>query len=233
MQMNQWLSLCLVLVSVVVASESGAQTATCSKSGITTTASCYPFLQPTTPEVPQTYTDGCPLIQGSYYYRKYVCAPAPADHYEVKSCIGGPASHPPTASTYRLKVVLAKDTKCAAGCNVNTGCLPTPTPSPTPSPTPKPSVTPRPSVAPTPANLGGVDGTCCKRNPAIPNNTVQCSNYEAVTWQAIQSSGLSFAEALRKTCNTQFSPTLQPCVWNTSNPQCKPKLVPNRDPKKR
>lgn len=230
----QWFRFGLVLASIFVSIESQGQTTTCSKSGATVTANCAPFLT----GVPNfTYTDGCTVIQGANHFVQYACKPAPAGYVYWYGCTGSHQSNPPMPGV-NVTVVLRKQTQCGGGCNSTTGCMPTPTPTPTPvptpipTPTPKPTIAPKPSVAPTPAGLGGMDGVCCKRNPAIPNNNAQCNSYEAITWQAINTPGLSFAEALRKTCNLQFNPTLQPCVWNTSNPLCKPKLVPNRDSKK-
>jgi hypothetical protein len=67
----------------------------------------------------------------------------------------------------------------------------------------------------------GTDGKCCKRNPNVPNNTQDCAAIESVTWQAINTPGVSYSDALNKTCNFKYSTTLQPCVWDTSNPECK------------
>jgi len=80
------------------------------------------------------------------------------------------------------------------------------------------------------AMAAGTDGKCCKRNPNINPNPQDCAAIEQPTWNAINAPGAVYSEALSKTCNLKFSPTLQPCVWDTNNPDCRPP-APSPTPK--
>jgi hypothetical protein len=83
------------------------------------------------------------------------------------------------------------------------------------------SASPTPTMHPTdPLPPVGKDGKCCVRtNPRSP---FDCQVRETPTWQAINT-GMPLADALKMTCQLQYTANDNYCKWDTSKPECMPK----------